>query len=784
MTSIEASPHSLDLSRTRALVFDHLYDGVIVTTPDGVITDWNAGAERMFGWSRDEVIGLTPAILHRPQEAPVLTDSINAAAVRHGRWVGEITFVRKDGTLGRCQTVTVPLVDDDGRVGLTVGVNREITSRPAVEETLASERLLLRTLLDAIPDPIFFKDRQGRHLIMNEANRRLFGFSEEDIGKTAFELPLDPEHAALYAAMDEAVMSSGQPIINREEPFTSIDGRSGWFLTSKFPLRNAAGRITGLIGIAHDITALKEATEEMARMRQRLADHVDNSPLAVVEWGPEGHVERWMGQAEQIFGWTAAEALGKTANELGIVHPDDLPAVRNVTRELLEGDVRHNVSRNRNISKTGRTLHCVWNNSVLRDSTGRAVSILSLAADVTERVTAETAARDAEAARATIERKLLETQKLESLGLLAGGIAHDFNNLLTGILGHTSLMLAELPAGSPDRDHATHIETIATRAADLCKQMLAYSGKGRFAVERVDLNDLVEDTARLLAVSISKKAALDFRLHRPIPELLADATQLRQVIMNLVINASESLGDHGGTIELASSLIHADRAYFTGAVLSPDLPEGDYVCLEVIDNGCGMESEVQARIFDPFFTTKFTGRGLGLAAVHGIVRSHGGALRVESTVGRGTTFRLLFPCAPGVRTRTGAPTVAPPTWHPGGRVLVVDDEPIVRRITARLLESLGFEVLLAADGIEAGNVFEREHGNFTFVMLDLTMPRLDGEETFHALHRLHPDTRVFLMSGFDETEAMTRFAGLGLAGFIQKPFTLGVLREKVKQVLA
>ncbi len=782
--NVEASPHSLDLSRTRALVFDHLYDGVIVTTPDGVITDWNAGAERMFGWARDEVLGLTPAILHRPHEAPVLTDSINAAAIRDGRWVGEITFIRKDGTIGRCQTVTVPLLDEDGHVGLTVGVNREITSRPAAEEGLASERLLLRTLLDALPDPIFFKDRQGRHLIMNEANRRLFGFSEEDIGKTAFELPLDPEHAQLYTTMDEAVMSSGEPIVNREEPFTSADGQSGWFLTSKFPLRNAAGRITGLIGIAHDITALKEATEEMARMRQRLADHVDNSPLAVVEWSPDGRIERWMGQAEAIFGWGAAEALGKTAKELCLVHPDDLPAVRQISRELLEGGVHRNVSRNRNLTRTGTLLHCVWNNSVLRDSTGRPVSILSLAADVTERVAAETSAREADAARIAIERKLLETQKLESLGLLAGGIAHDFNNLLTGILGHTSLMLAELPAGSPDREHASHIETIATRAADLCKQMLAYSGKGRFSVERVDLNDLVEDTARLLAVSVSKKAALEFRLERPLPELLADATQLRQVVMNLVINASEALGDYGGTIELATSLVHADRNYFTSAVLSPDLPEGDYVCLEVIDNGCGMDPEVQARIFDPFFTTKFTGRGLGLAAVHGIVRSHGGALRVESTLGRGTTFRLLFPCAPGTRTQREETAAANPVWRPGGRVLVVDDEPIVRRITSRLLESLGFEVILATDGIEAGDIFEREHGDFAFVMLDLTMPRLDGEETFHALHCLNPDTRVLLMSGYDETEAMTRFAGLGLAGFIQKPFTLGVLREKVKQVLA
>jgi len=787
MNRLSAGPHSLDFPRTRALIFDHIYDGVIVTTPEGVITDWNTGAERLFGWSRAEAVGQTPAILHRPPDAPVLTDAINSAAIQYGRWVGEITFVRKDGTIGVCETVTVPLRDENGRVELTVGVNREITTRKQAEDKLASERLLLRTLIDAIPDPIFFKDRDGRHLIMNVANRTLFGFNDEEhTGKTVFELPLTRDHAALYAADDEEVMSSGVPIINREEPYLAVDGRRGWFLTSKFPLRNASGAITGLIGIAHDITAMKEAAEEMARMRQRLIDHVDNSPLAVVEWSPEGRIERWAGQAETIFGWSAAEALGRTSEDLDLVHPEDRAAVSQINRELLGGGAHHNVSRNRNLTKTGRELHCVWNNSILRDAEGRPLSLLSLAADVTERVLAEETARQAEAERAELERKLLEAQKRESLGVLAGGIAHDFNNLLTGILGHASL-LAENTAAAPDlREHVGEIETIAARAADMCKQMLAYSGRGRFVLQQLDLAAVVQETAKLLQFSINKKIMMRFHFGFALPLVMADATQLRQIIMNLVINAAEAIGDRHGAIDVSTSVVHATPQLFAAAVLAPELPEGDYVCLEVSDSGSGMPADVKARIFDPFFTTKFTGRGLGLAAVLGIVQGHGGALLVESEEGEGTKFRVLFPAADRAVDVSPAAEPPPPSlpWPRGSRVLVVDDEPIVQRIAADILRALGFEIVLAPDGREAIDLFCSAPGEFLFVMLDLTMPEMDGEETFRELRRLDPRVRVLLMSGFDEVETTARFTGLGLAGFIQKPFKLATVREKLREILA
>ena len=253
--------------------------------------------------------------------------------------------------------------------------------------------------------------------------------------------------------------------------------------------------------------------------------------------------------------------------------------------------------------------------------------------------------------------------------------------------------------------------------------------------------------------------------------------------MNLVINASEAIGDKSGVIALTTGLTRVDRAYLAGTMLASELTEGEYVFLEVSDNGCGMNAETQARIFDPFFTTKFTGRGLGLAAVLGIVRGHKGALKVYSEPGRGTTFKLLFPAASGASDAAAEGPSAPGRWQGRGTVLVVDDEETIRSTVARMLLLTGFEPVLVADGREAVEVFRADPGRFVLVLLDLTMPHMDGEETFTELRRLRADVRVVLMSGFNQQEALVRFPGKGLASFLQKPFNVETLRAVFQGVL-
>jgi PAS domain S-box-containing protein len=403
-------------------------------------------------------------------------------------------------------------------------------------------------------------------------------------------------------------------------------------------------------------------------------------------------------------------------------------------------------------------------------------AVLGTFFDITDRKKAEEAQR-------ALEAQVQRTQKLESLGILAGGIAHDFNNLLMGILGNADLALLELAPDSSVRDNLKGIENAARRAADLARQMLAYSGKGRFIVEPIDIGSVLAEIGHLIAASVSKKAVLNYNLAPNLPAIDADATQIRQVFMNLITNASEALEEKNGTITVSTGIRQCDRDYLRSTYLDEELPEGQYVFCEVADTGCGMDAKTRLRIFDPFFTTKFTGRGLGLAAVLGIVRGHRGALRVQSEPGNGTTFTVLFPAT----GRTVKSPPKPPTpdlnWHGKGLVLLVDDEETVRTVGRQMLERAGFRVLIAADGREALEIFCQQPNDVTCVLLDLTMPNMDGEETFRELRGVKDDVRVILSSGYNEQEAVNRFTVKGLAGFIQKPYQYSSLTQKLQQVL-
>jgi two-component system, cell cycle sensor histidine kinase and response regulator CckA len=286
----------------------------------------------------------------------------------------------------------------------------------------------------------------------------------------------------------------------------------------------------------------------------------------------------------------------------------------------------------------------------------------------------------------------------------------------------------------------------------------------------------------MLEVSISKKAVLKFRFAADLPPVEADATQMRQVIMNLVINASEAIGNRSGVISISTGAMDCDRAYLTSVLLNDPLSDGLYVYVEIADTGAGMDEATRARMFEPFFTTKFTGRGLGLAAVLGIVRGHRGAIKVYSEKGQGTTFKILLPAALGVAEEVER-SPGPPLVRGQGTILFVDDEETVRALGKRALEKLGYGVLLATNGREALDLFEAHRQEIAAVILDLTMPHMDGEETFRELRRIDAGVRVVLSSGYNEQDVTQRFVGKGLAGFIQKPYPITTLSETLRAVL-
>ncbi|MDJ0836239.1 MAG: response regulator [Acidobacteriota bacterium] len=410
----------------------------------------------------------------------------------------------------------------------------------------------------------------------------------------------------------------------------------------------------------------------------------------------------------------------------------------------------------------------------LLDEQGKVVQYIEMVQDITNR-------KQALEERLGLERRIQSAQKLESLGIMAGGIAHDFNNLLMGVLGNADLALLHSNPTAVVRENLQDIRQAARRAAELCKQMLAFSGKGRFVVEIIDLSQLIEEMAHLLQVSALGGTTLEYQLARGLPPIDGDVGQIRQVVMNLVTNAAEAMNSHKGEIKIVTSVGEYETSDLHEPYLDKELPSGTYVTCDVIDNGMGMKEETREKVFDPFFTTKFTGRGLGMAAVLGIIRGHQGAVKIYSEPDKGTTVRFFLPTTR--RKMKAVKEVDAKLWRGSGIVLLVDDDHMVRHLCMHMLEHLGFQVLVAEGGRRALQLFTEQGQNIVCVILDLAMPDMDGEETFRALRRIRENVRVLLASGFSEQEVAERFQGLGLSGFIQKPFQIKELAGKLNQIL-
>ncbi len=391
--------------------------------------------------------------------------------------------------------------------------------------------------------------------------------------------------------------------------------------------------------------------------------------------------------------------------------------------------------------------------------------------------------KGAEEERQRLERHLLHIQKLESLGTMSGGIAHDFNNLLQAVLGNLELSLMKLPPDAPVRNLLNQAVNAAERAAKLSGMMLAYSGKGIYSITEQNLTGLIEKNITMLAAAISKSITFDLKLDQTLPPIMADGDQIRQVLMNLIINASEAIGNTNGTITLSTGVQEFDQKVLNSSRLEEKLAAGRYVWMEVSDSGCGMDAKTRDRLFDPFFTTKFTGRGLGMSAAQGIIRAHKGAILVESGSGVGTIIRVLFPIAAGLQIEQAGVATAVAAVRNSGVVLIVDDEEIVRSVCSEMFCELGVEAVTANGGEEALRIFREQGERISLVLLDYSMPGMDGIAVFRELRIIRPDIRVLLASGYSEEEVAERFKGLRLNGFIQKPFNLKRLGDEVKRVL-
>ncbi|PYT27283.1 MAG: hypothetical protein DMG58_20650 [Acidobacteria bacterium] len=497
-----------------------------------------------------------------------------------------------------------------------------------------------------------------------------------------------------------------------------------------------------------------------------LAAIVESSEDAIISKTLDGMVLTWNAGAERLYGYSAAEAKGQSMSFL--LPPDRPDEEREILERIKRGERVEHFETAR-LRKDGRRIDVSLTISPIRDREGHITGASHIARDITE--------------GKRFKEQLLQTAKLESLGVLAGGVAHDFNNLLVGILGNASLALETLSSNNPSRTMIRDILDASERASLLTRQLLAYAGKGRFIVEPISLSGLVREISNLVQTSIPRTAQLRLELQENLPMIEGDAGQLHQLVMNLVINGAEAIGpDQNGILLVTTGVQDVDDAYLKTAFSPVEIQPGKYVTLEVHDTGCGMDEGTIQRIFDPFFTTKFTGRGLGLAAVQGIVRGHRGALKVYSTPGRGTTFKVLLPCSDQSQVESG-PTDSQQLLGGTATILVIDDEPLVRRTTKSMLEHYGYTVVVAESGKEGVDLFNVLTDRVSLVLLDMTMPVMNGEQTLRHLKTSQPDVKVILSSGYNEVEAIQRFTGKGLAGFIQKPYSAAALAEKVKMAL-
>jgi PAS domain S-box-containing protein len=526
-----------------------------------------------------------------------------------------------------------------------------------------------------------------------------------------------------------------------------------------------AGQVSIIIERTRLFEVLREGEERYRVVSELVSDwayaykvNVDNQ-----------FVRNWTTDAfERATGYRPNEFLSETSWE-HIVHPDDREVLQIRKQSLLSGKAITNEYRI--VTKSGEVK---W----IRDYS---LPIIDPITDSVTRIYG--AAQDITALRSTQERAY-QRQKIESLGLMAGGVAHDFNNLLVAMMGQTSLALAKMPQDSAGRVHIEKAVKATERAAELTQQMLAYSGHGYFEKVLLDLRKVIQNNLSILEATISKQIKIIAKLPRSVPLIKGDTGQIQQVVMNLIINAAEAIGDTPGFVRIAVKTYHLDEEFIhdkhiNGASLMP----GEYVYLTVADNGEGMEAETQDRIFDPFFTTKFTGRGLGLAAVLGIIQAHDGGIFVESVQGKGTTFHLFFPISTEGMSGVRETAVSPYTTKQSAQILLIEDETAVCEAISDILELASITVYTAANGLDGILIYKEKQDEIDLIMLDISMPGLSGEETFHALQQLNPKAKIILSSGYNEAEIVERFKGQGLTGFIQKPYRADTLLQELKQYL-
>jgi len=857
---------------------------IVITDRAGNIEYVNPKFEELAGYSSEEVIGKNPRILKSGETPPEEYKQMWETIVAGREWHGKFHNRKKNGELYWERASISPIFDSAGDIAHFLAIKEDITERKQAEETLAAEQRLLNSLITAIPDVIYFKDRESRFIRINAAFIQKHGLPGPSValGKTDFDI-FGEQHARQAYEDEQRIMATGQPMINQEEREDWKDGRVTWVSSTKMPLRDDAGKVVGIMGISRDISERKRAEQQLVESldfnrkiiseapegilvfkasgrcvlaneaagrtlnamvsqllkqdfrqieswrvsgmlkmaeetlatkspkrgefhftstfgkeawlachfsffvrgdephllllfndiieRKQAEEHVreqasllDKAQDAILVLDLDDRIAYWNKSAERIYGWTAAEAVGKNPVDLFLgeaISPRHAEAIRTVKeRGEWSGELQE-------ITRDGKTVTVQGRCNVICDEQGRPKARLIINTDITE--------------KKKLEAQFLRSQRMESLGTLAGGIAHDLNNVLTPLL--VSVQVLKQKISDADRQRVLEsLEANVQRGASLVKQVLAF-GRG-VEGERIVIQPkhIAREIKQIVNETFPKSVAFELHSTPDLWTVTGDPTQLHQILLNLCVNARDAM-PNGGKLSLQIENVVLDEAY---ASANLEARPGPHVCLTVNDTGTGISKEIQEKIFDPFFTTKEPGKGtgLGLSTTLAIVKSHGGFINCYSEPGKGCTFKVYLPAntTPGGVEKVVTGEARLLRGH-NELVLVVDDEEPIRKLAQTALERYGYRVLLAANGTEAVSLYRTRRNEIDAVITDMVMPVMDGPATIAALKAVNPEVKIVGSSGFAPDGYEIEATKAGVRFFIPKPYTAETVLLTLHEVL-
>jgi PAS domain S-box-containing protein len=744
--------------REQAVLLDLARDAILVRDPEMKITFWNSGARETYGWTGEEAMGQVAHTLLKTR-FPDSPEEVQERLFAEGHWEGDLVRQRKDGGQIVVESRWAVLAGKDGkRPAAILEISRDITDRKQAQEALRSVSAYTRGLIEASLDPLVTISPEGKITDVNRATESVTGVPRNRLIASDFsDYFTEPEKAR---AGYREVFSTGSV---RDYPLAirHASGKVTEVLYNATIYKDEAGETVGVFAAARDVTALRAAEKE----RWRLATAVEQIADGVAIVDLEGRVL----SANPAFGshhsLPPQASIGRHLLEVLEVDREHREMSERMRESMDSGKVWnwHLTQRTR----LGQVRELELTVSPIRDREGRTIHAIAVERDMTQEI--------------LFQEKIRQWQKMEALGTLAGGIAHDFNNILLPILINTELILAGESADSPVAHRLSQVYEAAQRGKEMVKQIITFSRQKEQMRLPVDIPPIIRESLKLLRVSIPKNIEITERIETGSALAVADTTQIHQVMMNLGSNAAYAMREKGGLLEVGLSEIALDEA---AAARHFDLKSGPYLRLVVRDNGHGMTPEVKGRIFEPFFTTKGQGEGagMGLPVVHGIVKSHGGAITVESEPGKGTTFTIYLPRVIG----TPESLEDTPQPFPKGteRVLFVDDEDIQVRAMNKLLEHLGYRVVGLSDPRTALDVFRRQPGSFDLVITDQTMPHMAGIELVREVLRIRPGLPVILCTGYSETLNEEDALAAGVGAFVPKPFSVKEIAEAIRRVLS